>query len=231
MQSDLPKVLHKVHGRSMIDYSLEAAKTATGEKPVIVVGHKADLVINHVGEQAHFVFQDKQLGTGHAVRQAENLLKGHCQFVLVLSADMPLLTSQTLASLIDTQKKHTGPMSMVTIMSENARGFGRVIRNAQNLVQAVVEEAVATPEQLLIQELNAGVYCFSADWLWDALSQIQLSPNGEYYLTDLVEIAVQNRQSVQALTLSDPSEALGVNTQEHLREAELQMNKFFASQD
>jgi bifunctional UDP-N-acetylglucosamine pyrophosphorylase/glucosamine-1-phosphate N-acetyltransferase len=114
---------------------------------------------------------------------------------------------------------------MLTLISEKPRGFGRVIRNANQQVQAIVEEAVATPAERLVKELNAGVYCFSAPWLWAALPQIQLSPKGEYFLTDLVAIAVKNNLSVQALTLSDPTEALGVNTQEHLLEAALQMRK------
>ena len=224
MQSALPKVLHKVNHRPMLEYALEAAYTATGTKPVIVVGHQAELVIQHIGERAYFVYQEQQLGTGHAVQQAEKLLKAQSEYVLVLSGDMPLLTSATLAKLIQAQQDHSGPITMLTVISNNPRGFGRVIRDANACVRAIVEEAIATPEELLVQELNAGVYCFSSSWLWDALPQIKISPKGEYYLTDLVEIAVQNHLSVQALTLSDPMEALGVNTQEHLMEAELQMS-------
>lgn len=223
MQSALPKVLHQVNNRPMVEYALEAACAATGTKPVLVVGHKAEDVIEQMGDRARFVYQDQQLGTGHAVQQAEKLLKDQSTYVLVLSGDMPLLTATTLTNLIHAQKSHAGPMTMLTLISDNPRGFGRVIRDVDSHVRAIVEEAVATPEELLVKELNAGVYCFSASWLWDALPQIQVSPKGEYYLTDLVEIAVQNHLSVQALTLSDPIEALGVNTQEHLMEAEAQM--------
>ncbi|MCB9133883.1 MAG: NTP transferase domain-containing protein [Anaerolineales bacterium] len=221
MQSDLPKILHQVNGRPMIDYSLKAAIAATCEKPVVVVGHKAHLVVEYIGDQAHFVYQEQQLGTGHAVQQAEKLLSSHCKYVLVLSADMPLLTSTTLKYLVDIQKAHSGPMTMVTIIADNPRGFGRVIRNTSGDVQAIIEETMATSEELLVKELNAGVYCFNAAWLWDTLPQIKLSPKGEYYLTDLVAIAVNAQQSVQTLTLSDPNEAMGINTPEHLREAEL----------
>jgi len=227
MCSDLPKVLHPVAGRPMVMYSLEAAMDATDEKPVLVVGHKADLVKEQVGELAEYVLQEKQLGTGHAVQQAENLLRDQCDFVLVISADMPLLTTETLRNLIAAQQSHPGPMTMLTIIAEDPHGFGRVIRDSHHRVQAIVEESVATPEQLAISELNAGVYCFAADWLWEALKQIQISPKGEYFLTDLVEIAV-HRGPVQAITLDDPNEALGVNTQEHLLEAELFMHRQMA---
>jgi bifunctional UDP-N-acetylglucosamine pyrophosphorylase/glucosamine-1-phosphate N-acetyltransferase len=223
MQSDLPKVLHKVAGRPMVEYSLEAATAATKEKPVIVVGHKADLVKSQIGHRADFVFQAQQLGTGHAVLQAEKLLKDQCRYVLVLSADMPLLSPETLQRLIAQQRSHPGPITITTIFSDNSHGFGRVVRDRSGQVQAIVEEAVATLDELLIRELNVGVYCFDADWLWKALHQIQMSPKGEYFLTDLVAIAVSNGLEVQALTLDDPAEALGINTQEHLVEAELLM--------
>ncbi len=225
MQSDLPKVLHKVAGRPMVEYSLTAATTATGETPVLIVGHKATLVKEQMGDKANYAIQEKQLGTGHAVLQAEQLLKDQCHYVLVLSADMPLLTSQTLRRLIAIQQAHSGPMTIITVIADNPRGFGRVLRNDQHQVQAIVEEAVATPQERLITELNAGVYCFSAPWLWKALHQIQISPKGEYFLTDLVEIAIHSGLNVQTLTLNDPAEALGINTQEHLLEAELQMGK------
>ena len=225
MQSDLPKVLHPVVGRPMVIYSIEAAMAATGEKPVLVVGYKAECVQKEVGEIVHYVLQEKQLGTGHAVQQTETLLKNQCDFLLVISADMPLLTGEVLCNLIEAQKSHSGPLTMLTVIADNPRGFGRVIRNGEHNVQAIVEEAVATPEQLAVRELNAGVYCFSAEWLWESLKKIKVSPKGEYYLTDLVEIAVNSGLSVRVVTMDDPEEILGVNTQEHLAEAELLMNK------
>jgi bifunctional UDP-N-acetylglucosamine pyrophosphorylase/glucosamine-1-phosphate N-acetyltransferase len=225
MQSDLPKVLHPVAGRPMVIYSIEAAMAATGEKPVLVVGHKAECVRKEVGEIVHYVLQEKQLGTGHAVQQTESLLKNQCDFLLVISADMPLLMSETLRNLVEIQQTRSGPLTILTAISDNPRGFGRVIRNGDHQVQAIVEEAVASPEQLAVRELNAGLYCFSAEWLWESLKKIQVSPKGEYYLTDLVEIAVNSGLSVRAVTVDDPEEILGVNTQEHLAEAELLMNK------
>lgn len=228
MQSDLPKVLHKVCGLPMVAYSIMSAQAATRTKPVVIVGHKAELVMNYLGDKADYAIQEKQLGTGHAVQQAEKLLRNKYDYVLVLSADMPLLTQATLTQLLMAQMAHSGPITMLTVISDNPRGFGRVIRNPNHQVHAIVEEAVASPEELLVKELNAGVYCFTATWLWEALPQIKLSPKGEYFLTDLVEIAVKAGLSVQAMTLPDPMEALGINTQEHLQEAEMQMEKLQA---
>ena len=142
-----------------------------------------------------------------------------------LPADLPLLTPETLNALVDGQKNNSGPMSMLTVMAEDPRGFGRILRDRDGSVQAIVEEAQATPEQQAIRELNVGAYCIRADWLWDALSRIELSPKGEYYLTDLVGIAVQDGETVQAITLEDATETIGINTRVHLADAETAMRQ------
>lgn len=220
MQSELPKVLHKIAGRPMLAYSLDAAARATGRKPVVVVGYQAEKVKQAAAGAADYVYQRQQLGTAHAVQQAEALLKDRAPYVLVIHADMPMLTAATLRRLLAAQQTNAGPMTIVTIVSDNARGFGRIVRNEQNQIREIVEEADASPEQLAICELNAGIYCFSADWLWNALKRVKLSKKGEYYLTDLVKIAVDDGLTVQTIQLDDPAEAMGVNTREHLAEAE-----------
>lgn len=220
MRSKLPKVLHPLLGQPLIRYSVETTTRVTGQRPVVIIGHGSDEVRKELGEQAEFAIQAEQLGTGHAVQQAASLLQGQADLVLVVAADMPLLTEATLRQLVETQKNNTGPLSMLTLLADEPRGFGRVVRDAQGRPQAIVEEAQATAEQLAIHELNAGAYCIRAEWLWDALTRIPLSPKGEYYLTDLVEIAVADGVSVQALTLEEASEAIGINTRVHLAEAE-----------
>jgi bifunctional UDP-N-acetylglucosamine pyrophosphorylase/glucosamine-1-phosphate N-acetyltransferase len=165
--------------------------------------------------------QEPQQGTGHAVQQAESLLSGKTDLVLVAYADMPLLTAGTFRRLIEAHQAHgLAPVTMLALEDEQARGFGRVVRDPSGRVVAIVEEAQASPEQLAQRELNAGVFCFTASWLWPALRRIPLSPKGEYYLTDLVEIATGEGFSVQALLAEDPSEAIGINTRVHLAEAE-----------
>ena len=132
---------------------------------------------------------------------------------------MPLITASTLKKLTAAQSAHSGPITMLTVELDDPHGFGRIVRDSVGGVASIVEEAQASPGQLLIDELNAGVYCFSSDWLWDALKRVELSPKGEYYLTDLVGIAVTEGLSVQAIKLDDPTEMIGVNTRVHLAEA------------
>jgi len=223
MKSELPKVLHPVCGKPMLWHALQAAQSVTDETPVMVIGHGADQVRAVVEDGAKFVVQAERLGTGHAVQQAASTLKGKTDLVLVSSADMPLLRGETFAEMIRLQKENDGPMSMLTIISDDPRGFGRIIRMEDGNVQAIVEEPQATEEQKAIKELNVGAYCFDAEWLWDALERIPLSPKGEYYLTDTVGLAVEAGMSVQALTLEDTVEAIGVNTRVHLSEAEAGM--------
>ena len=225
MKSDLPKVLHPILGRPMLFYGLEAAQQASTETPVLVVGYKAEAVRQVVGDAAQYVLQEQQLGTGHAVMQAEALLKGQTDYVIVTYADMPLLRPETLIRLVETQKNNQGPISMVTVIAPDPRGFGRVIRQPDGSVAAIVEEAAASPEQLRVTELNVGAYCFSAGWLWDALHHIPISAKGEYYLTDTVEVAVKAGLPVQAIIMDDMIETIGINTRVHLAEAEAAMRQ------
>ena len=225
MRSNLPKVLHPILGKYIAWYALEAARQVTQSRPVMVIGHGADLVRQALGDQAEYVLQHPQLGTGHAVMQAEPLLAGKTDLVLVIYADMPLLTAQTLGSLVDLAQSHTGSISMLTVTTDDARGFGRILRDAHGQVSGIVEEAQATADQLCCQELNPGVYCFRATWLWEALKHIKLSPKGEYYLTDLVGMAVAEGTNIQTLDVEDPNEVIGINTRIHLAQAETLMRQ------
>jgi len=221
MKSNLPKVLHPLAGKPMLWHSLKAINQASTEKPVVVVGHGAEQVKEFVGESAISVIQEPQLGTGHAAMQAEPVLKGNADYVIITYADMPLLRGETFQQLVETQKKNSGPISMLTVIAEDPRGFGRIVRKEDGTVAAIVEEYVATAEQKAIKELNVGAYCFSADWLWDALARVQKNPRkGEYYLTDTIELAVKDGLPVQALIHDDLLETIGINTRVHLAEAE-----------
>jgi len=226
MKSSLPKVLHPVAGQPMIWHALRAIQQSTTEKPVVVVGHGADEVTKYLGDSAQTVLQEPQLGTGHAVMQAEALLKGKTDLVIVCYADMPLLRGETLLKLVETQKQNKGPMSMLTVIADDPRGFGRIVRKPDGSVEAIVEEYVATPEQAKIKELNVGGYCFDANWLWDALHRIPKNPKkGEYYLTDTVELATVAGLAVWPMVMDDLEETIGVNTRVHLSEVESAMRK------
>jgi bifunctional UDP-N-acetylglucosamine pyrophosphorylase/glucosamine-1-phosphate N-acetyltransferase len=226
MRSALPKVLHTMCGKPMLWYALEAIRPASTEKPVIVVGHGADQVRQYVGDAAECVLQEPQLGTAHAAMQAEAALKGRGDLVIVSYADMPLLRPETFQKLVETQQKNSGPVTMMSVMADDPRGFGRVVRLPDGTVQAIIEEYVATPEQLQIHELNVGAYCFEAAWLWDALKRIEKNPKkGEYYLTDIVELATREKKAVQALVHDDLIETIGINDRVQLADAEAAMRQ------
>lgn len=226
MKSSLPKVLHPIAGKPMIWHALQAISHSTTEKPVVVVGHGGEEVKNYLGDSAQTVLQEPQLGTGHAVMQAESLLKGKSDLVVVCYADMPLLRGETLQKLVDTQRMNSGPMSILTVIADDPRGFGRIIRKGDGSVAAIVEEYVATPDQLQVKELNVGGYCFDSNWLWDALHRIPKNPKkGEYYLTDTVELAAKEGLPIHATVMDDLEETIGVNTRVHLSEVETAMRR------
>ena len=221
MKSDLPKVLHPLCGRPMLWHVLKALEPVTTEKPVVVIGHGAEAVKNYLGDSADCVLQEPQLGTGHAALQAKSLLKGKTDLVIMTYADMPLLRADTFQRLVETQRLNSGPFSLLTVTADDPRDFGRIVRKADGTVLSIVEEYVATPEQKAIKELNVGAYCFRADWLWDALHRIQKNPKkGEYYLTDVVELAANDQLPVQAVLHDDFIETIGINTRVHLSQAE-----------
>jgi bifunctional UDP-N-acetylglucosamine pyrophosphorylase/glucosamine-1-phosphate N-acetyltransferase len=221
MKSDLPKVLHPLAGRPLVTYAVETARALADTAPVLVVGHGAEMVREAVGDSVVFVEQAERRGTGHAVLQAREVLRGQTDLVLVTYADMPLLTVETLRRLVERQRENAGPITILTLIDEDPRGFGRVIRDDSNAVAQVVEETVATAEQLAIRELNGGVYCFDADWLWSHVDRIPLSlPKREYYLPDLIGMAIAEGLPVEAVATEDVSETLGINARTHLAEAE-----------
>ncbi len=229
MKSSLPKVLHPLGGVPLIEHCLRSAAQVSGQPPVLVIGHGAEQVRAAVGDRARYALQSQQLGTAHAVRMAQSLLEGRAESVLVTAGDMPLITAQTLQQLIDLKRSSDAALTLLTVILDDPHGFGRVVRNQNGDVRAIVEEAVAPPEILALRELNAGVYCFDGKWLWRALEKVRLSAKGEYFLTDLVEIAHNQGQRIQAVTTQDPHEALGINTRAHLAEAQAVLQQRIAA--
>ena len=220
MKSSRPKVLHRLGGQPLVEYALAAAQSLTDQRPVLVIGHGADAVRAALGERVTYVAQAEQLGTGHAVQQAAPLLKGRSDYVVVTYSDMPLIRVESLHALAETQARHLGPLTMLTVMASHPSDFGRVVRDETGKVLAIVEVAQATPEQKRITELNPGAYCFKADWLWATLPRLPLSPKGEYYLTDLIGLAVAEGGDVATVVSEDEAEAIGINTRAQLAEAE-----------
>jgi len=225
MHSSLPKALHPLAGKPMIDYLLSTAAALSPEPPVVVVGYGAEAVRKAVGEGPRFVQQEKPLGTAHALQMTAPLLAGKADMLLVLYSDTPLLRVETLRRLIEVQKLNRGPLSLLTVLGDGASDLGRVARAADGRPRAVVEKDQASPEVLAGGELNAGVFCIAADWLWSALARLPVSPAGEYYLTGLVELAAADGLAVETLCVEDAQEALGVNDRVRLAEAEAVMRR------
>lgn len=225
MKSDTAKVLHPVGGKAMVLRAVESAARLSSRPPILVVGHEADAVRNAVGARAQFVTQSQQLGTGHAVMQAAETLRGKADVVVVFYADMPLLRTETLQRLVDSQAQNRGPVTLLTVTAPDPRGFGRIVRGPDGLVVNIVEERECTPEQLQIRELNVGVYAFEANWLWENLSRLTPKSKGEYYLTDLAPLAASQGLPVIGVEQGDLDEVIGINTRVHLAEAEAALRR------
>ncbi len=233
-KSKTTKVLHPLCEKPMLQYTLELAQHLTPEPPVLVVGPETEAEIKAwAGDKARYVVQEERLGTGHAVLQARSILAGKGEQILVLYGDMPLLRSKTLERLIEHHADKDYPtetnaaITLLTVERDNPRGFGRIVRDTQSgQIKAIVEEVEATPEIAAIRELNTGLYTFDADFLWSHLPNLQPSPRkGEYYLTDLIEMAVEEGQRVAGLMLDDPSEGLGINTRVDLSIVEAKLRQ------
>ena len=224
MKSALPKVLHPLAGRPMIDWCVRSVVAAGVERPVVVVGHGREQVQASLGARVAYAVQDDLLGTAHAVQQAAPLLQASAGPILVTYADMPLLRSETLRALVDAfaAAQADAPevvCAMLTVVRDDPQGFGRIVRDGQGWIAAIVEEVDCTPEQRVIRELNPGIYCFDGAWLWENVPSVPVSRKGEYYLTDLVALAVA--QGKRVLTEPAPVEEVdGINTRVHLAQAE-----------
>ena len=225
MKSATPKVLHELLGKPMAVYILDAVRGLCAEPPVVVVGSGAEQVKAKLGDKARFVLQEPQLGTAHAVGCARGLLEGKSEAVIVANSDFPLITSETYTALLEEHFKNGAKLTVCTVMADDPRGFGRVLRDASGRIMRIVEDKDATPEQKKIRELNSNPYCFDAAWLWASLEKIKKSAAGEFYLTDLIQIAYDEGLSVASIEVKDRDESIGINTRVHLAEAAKALQK------
>jgi bifunctional UDP-N-acetylglucosamine pyrophosphorylase/glucosamine-1-phosphate N-acetyltransferase len=214
LKSSLPKVLHVLAGKPLIDYVVEASLPLTPEKTLIVVGHEAETVKSQLaGRSLTFVEQVPQRGTGHAVQLAAQLLRKHHGSVLILYGDVPLISASTLKRLIAIHQENRNSVTLLSTLLENPTGYGRVIRDSQGSVEKIIEEEDASVEEKRVKEINTGIYCFEIVDLCEVVDQ--LSSNNmqqEYYLTDCVGLLRQKNKIVGAVVCDDPTEVLGVNT-------------------
>ena len=224
MISKKQKILHEVGGKPMVTHLFEAAEAAATMPPVIVVSAEEHGVQDLLGERASYLPQVERLGTGHAAQMVAPFLQGKCDQVVITYADMPLLKTETIAALAAQQTKTGAAVVMLSFFGEESSTFGRVARDEAGCVMEIVEVAEAKQrsdsERLLaIRELNPGVYCFDAEWLWANLPNLELHKarvGYEYYLTDMIGMAAMQGLAVDALPTMDEDECLGAGTRTEL---------------
>lgn len=223
MKSELPKVIHKALGKPMVKYSIDAAVEAGADISDIclVVGHKAELVKEAVGEDVTYVFQKEQLGTGHAVRCASEFI-GKDGLTMVLCGDTPLIKGKTLKKLVETHIAEGNAITVLTARVDDPTGYGRIIKDNWGKFVKIVEQKDATLEEQRVDEINSGMYIFDSAVLSRALSMITNdNAQGEYYLTDTIEIVKsEGLGEVATMVIDDVDEIKGVNSPEQLEEAE-----------
>ena len=212
MKSKLYKVLHPVSGQPMVEHIINRVSETNPDQIITIVGHGAEQVKAQMGERSEYALQAEQLGTGHAVLQAASFLQGKEGTTLVISGDTPLLTTETLNNLFEYHQGKNASATILTAQAEDPTGYGRIIRDHIGIVEKIVEQKDTTPEEALVQEINTGTYCFDNQALFEALNKVGTdNAQGEYYLTDIIEILKDAGKTVAAYQTEDFDESMGVN--------------------
>ena len=212
MRSSLPKPLHPVCGIPMTEHVIRACKSAGIHRIVVVIGHEAELVREGLGDSVEYVVQHEQKGTAHAVQCAQSLLSHWDGPIITLAGDTPLLQSSTIAQLLQLRAKSNSPLAMLTVSLPDPAGYGRIIRDSEGQVCAIIEEKDASASQREISECNPSLYAFNGPSLWKSLKEIKSdNVQGEFYLTDVISILRKSSQRIESLQVQDHRDVLGVN--------------------
>ena len=227
MKSDKAKVLHEICGLPMVAHVLSALSEVSPEKTVVVIGHQADTVRERLSrddlryEGLEFALQAEQLGTGHAVQQAQPALEGFDGVVMVLTGDTPLLRKETLAEFVRYHRESGAAATVMSAEVDDATGYGRILRDGDGGLLGIIEHKDATDEQRKIGEYNSGLFCFNSDILFPALDRVdRKNVQGEYYLTDVMGILRNDGRKVAVYKIAYADEVIGINTVEQLAMAE-----------
>lgn len=223
MRSGLVKVLHPLLGRPMLSYPLEVSLAhLQPEKTVVVVGHQAEQIQACFSDpRITFVRQNDQLGTGHAVSVTEPILGDFEGTILILCGDVPLITAHTLTEMVNLHRDKKDTLSLLTAHREDPAGYGRVVHGSRGGMHRVVEEKDATDRERKITEINTGIYCVQAPFLFKALGKLRSdNAQGEYYLPDIIEVAHRKKKKIDTFSVPDPVESMGINTRAELAQAE-----------
>ncbi len=228
MRSRIPKVLHPLAGRAMIDHVLDSLARAGVGRPVVVTGHGADAVEAAVGSHATTVRQEPQRGTADAVRMGLESLTDRVEAVLVTMGDAPLQPAELYRELLDRQRATGAPVVLLSARMPDPTGYGRIVRRPDGTAEAVVEEADADAAVRAIDEINVGTYAFDVGWLRASLGRVAASPSGEYYLTDLVALAAADGRPAAIVEAADAEDAIGINDRVALAAAEERLRRRIA---
>lgn len=221
MKSKLYKVLHPVCGKPMVQHVIDQVSKLDMDHIVTVIGHGAELVKSQLGDQCSYALQAEQLGTAHAVMQAQEMLEGKEGVTLVVCGDTPLIKAETMEALLKQHEETNAKVTVLTAYTDDPTGYGRLIRNDKGFVEKIVEHKDASDEERNVKEINTGTYCFDNQALFDALKNVSNeNVQGEYYLPDVIEILKNRGEIVTAFQTDDFDETLGVNDRVALSQAE-----------
>ncbi len=224
MKSKLYKVLHPVCGKPMVQHVVDHIQTLDVNRIVTVVGHGAEKVQQQLGDKSEYVLQAEQLGTAHAVQQAEGILGNEEGTTLVVCGDTPLIRPETMQALFEHHQAKKAKATILTAIAENPTGYGRILRSENGQVEQIVEQKDASAAQQLVKEINTGTYCFDNKLLFETLKLVKNdNAQGEYYLPDVIEILQKQGDIVEAYVTDDFEETLGVNDRVALSQAETLM--------
>jgi len=215
MKSDKAKVLHEIQGRAMILYVVETARKIAGNNVIVVIGHQAEEVRAIVSDTAEllFAYQEQQLGTGHAVLCALPKIPKHCDHVIILCGDVPLILPETIAALVENHLEVRRDVSLLAVEMDNPFGYGRILLDSNRQISAIIEEADADADQKLIKLINSGIYCIDKSFLSEALPEIRAdNAQGELYLTDILSIGYQKKKNMGVVVGTNCQQLIGINT-------------------
>ena len=223
MNSDLPKVLHKLNGKALLDFVLDESELLNPIETILVVGFKKEQVISHTENRINlkYVTQIEQLGTGHAVLQTEELLKNNKGHIIILYGDVPNIKASTLRPIIDEHIINNRDLTLITAEIDDPSGYGRIIRDKNGNLLKIVEEKDCDDDERKIKEWNPGIYIFKIPEVFEVLNSIRTNnASKEYYLTDAIGLAQQSNMQINAIKIANSNEVIGINTADQLEELE-----------
>jgi len=223
MNSDLPKVLHKLNGKALLDFVLDESELLNPIETILVVGFKKEQVISHTENRINLKYatQIEQLGTGHAVLQTEELLKNNKGHIIILYGDVPNIKASTLRPIINEHIINNRDLTLITAEIDDPSGYGRIIRDKNGNLLKIVEEKDCDDDERKIKEWNPGIYIFKIPEVFEVLNNIRTNnASKEYYLTDAIGLAQQSNMQINAIKIANSYEVIGINTADQLEELE-----------